>query len=367
MSKNKILFIATEYAPGMIPFAANIINAVSREKSVETFAFLVNSGSKSFKPVVSLDDSHCFFYEYPASKLKKLVFKFYPYGIIHAINRIVKENDIDKIHLLTGDFSLDHMWLTPSLTRENIYYTVHDLHPHASNTMSGLGKLLHRHILRATRRLIRQTPNLTTCSVSQFEELKTKYPNKNISFTQFPSLVTNEIINGRQSVPELQGISDYILFFGSVDQYKGVDCLVEAYMKGNCKNECKLVVAGRGRLDLKGNTEIIWLNRFILDEEIGDLFRKAKFVVYPYRSITMSGVLSLAFYFRKRIICSDLDYFKQYKNESMLFFPVNDIDTLAKSLDQTVNSTSLSSENIYEHYFSEKQLQRSLLSFYGLN
>ena len=34
--------------------------------------------------------------------------------------------------------------------------------------------------------------------------------------------------------------------------------------------------------------------RFIEDEEVAYLFKKAKFIVYPYRSATMSGVLSLA-------------------------------------------------------------------------
>ena len=92
-------------------------------------------------------------------------------------------------------------------------------------------------------------------------------------------------------------VKEYILFFGTVDKYKGVDLLVDAYCNLTCKS-LKLVIAGRG-FDIETHNEnIIRINRFIEDEEVAYLFKKAKFIVYPYRSATMSGVLSLAYYFK---------------------------------------------------------------------
>lgn len=43
----------------------------------------------------------------------------------------------------------------------------------------------------------------------------------------------------------------------------------------------------------------IRINRFIEDSELKYLYENAAIVVYPYRSATMSGVLSLAYYFKK--------------------------------------------------------------------
>lgn len=366
MEKQKILYIATEYAPGMIPFAVSIIKIAMEQNMYEAYAFCVESDVCSYENALSSGKGRCFFYKYPTSKFKKLTFKFYPYEIIHEINRVIKEKKINKVHLLTGDFSLSHMRFSCLLAHEDIYYTVHDLHPHTSNSMSLLGKLLHKHVLRATKRLIHKTTNLTTCSEIQLQELKTYYPDKNVSFTRFPSLVTDEIKNGEKEIAELEGINNYVLFFGTIDHYKGVDDLVEAYLKSECRKKYKLVLAGRGQLELTDSTDIIWLNRFIQDEEIKDLFKKAKIVVYPYRNITMSGVLSLAFYFGKNIICSDLGFFKQYENESMRFFSANNVEALTQTLNQVCLISQHYSKNIYNHYYQEKDLLDDLLVFYGL-
>lgn len=367
MKKKKVLYVATEYAPGMIPFAASIINTAMKQNIYEVYAFCVNSGNKSYRDYMSFDNERYFCYEYPKSKVEKIIYKFYPYGIIRTLKGIIKDKDIDKVHLLTGDFSLSLMNFSSIGMQKNIFYTVHDLHPHTSNSMSCLGKVLHRHVLNATKSLILHIPNLTTCSKSQFNELKLQFPFKNVSFSQFPSLVTSKIKKGSQQVPELKGVDDYILFFGTIDHYKGVDDLVQAYLKSNCKGRCKLVIAGRGNISINDSTDIIWLDRFILDEEISNLFKKAKIVVYPYKNITMSGVLSIALYFSKYIICSDLDFFKQYKNNSITYFPRSNVEALSECLDRSYSLAKPIVKNVYKDYFSEEKLIQDLLNFYGLN
>lgn len=365
--KEKILYIATEYAPGMIPFAASIINAAMKQNVYVAYAFCVNYGNKSYKKYLSFDNERCFYYEYPKSKIKKIIYKFYPYEIIHSLKRIIKEKSIDKVHLLTGDFSMTLMNFSSIGMQKNIFYTVHDLHPHTSNSMSCLGKLLHRHVLNATKNLILHIPNLTTCSKSQYKELKMQFPSKNVSFSQFPSLVTSKMKDGTMQVPELKGIKDYILFFGTIDHYKGVDDLVKAYLKSDCCGKCKLVIAGKGKIDIIDSADIIWLNRFILDEEISDLFKKARLVVYPYKNITMSGVLSIALYFAKHIICSNLDFFEQYKNDSISYFIRDNVENLSECLDREYLLAQSPVQNVYKNYFSEKKITKDLLTFYGLN
>ena len=47
--------------------------------------------------------------------------------------------------------------------------------------------------------------NITTSSKRQVEMLREMYPQKSISFAPFPTLITKDIENGQQQVPELKG------------------------------------------------------------------------------------------------------------------------------------------------------------------
>lgn len=103
----------------------------------------------------------------------------------------------------------------------------------------------------------------------------------------------------------------YILFFGSVRPYKGVDILIEAYKKSNCKSqEIKLVIAGK---DIEGNVlhdyqdkDIIILNRYIENDELATLISNSLFAVLPYKSATQSGVTKSAIALDKPMICTNV-------------------------------------------------------------
>jgi glycosyltransferase involved in cell wall biosynthesis len=179
-------------------------------------------------------------------------------------------------------------------------------------------------------------------------------------------LVTEEIKKGTMAVAELKNTSDYILFFGAVDHYKGVDILISAYNRHPESDKHKLVIAGLGNLDKITEPNIIRLNRFIEDAEVRDLFTKAAIVVYPYRSATMSGVLSLAFYFRKKVVMSDVPFFKEYANRDSLFFKAGNVEDLADKLQQALDSGSASTNaNLYPEFYSENILEQDYINLYS--
>ena len=102
---------------------------------------------------------------------------------------------------------------------------------------------------------------------------------------------------------------EYMLFFGRIDQYKGVDILLEAYKKSELQRlDVKLIIAGK---DLTHITEqinddnIIVLNRYIENDELSNLIRHSLFVVLPYRTATQSGVTKSAYALNKPILCSN--------------------------------------------------------------
>ena len=184
----RILFIATESAPGMIPYTSSVINALSKSNEFEIYAVVVNSGKRSYRNYLK-EVEHIEYIEYPRSKLLKLIYKIYPARIIHTIKRTAKTHKIDAIHLLTGDFCL-FFYILCQHPKERLYYTVHDLNQHESDTMTFPGRLLHKYVIWCTRTYLKIIPNLTTSSRHQYIALKESYPNKRVVFNHFPSLVT---------------------------------------------------------------------------------------------------------------------------------------------------------------------------------
>jgi len=90
-----------------------------------------------------------------------------------------------------------------------------------------------------------------------------------------------------------------ILFFGRIEEYKGLDNLLNIIQLFN-KNRLNynFIIAGKGKIE---NMEkfltfknVTIINRFIEDEEIKNLFRKATFTILPYNSATQSGVIILS-------------------------------------------------------------------------
>ena len=365
----KILYVASEFAPGMIPFAAKIITVMSRDDRYEVYAVVVNSGKRSYKEALSgINERHLIQIEYPKNKLLKLFYKFYPRKVIKAIREIDREQHIDIIHLLTGDFTLAPYVLTQSKRQlAKWYYTVHDLHPHeVHRTLFSM--TLWNYVLAANRLLRSRIHNLTTSSKSQYDELKRVYPNKRVEFTHFPSLVTSQIQNGTNVVPELLREEKYILFFGNVSRYKGVDLLINAYSDSKKLQSIKLVIAGKGHdceKVINGNRQIIRISRFVNDSEVQDLFRKALLVVYPYRSATMSGVLSIAYFFHKRVLLSDVPFFVENATSASTFFESGNVVDLQRQMEALVEECDATISESYEDIYSDEVLSADYVKLYS--
>ncbi|MCL6523846.1 MAG: glycosyltransferase [Thermoflavifilum sp.] len=106
----------------------------------------------------------------------------------------------------------------------------------------------------------------------------------------------------------------YVLFFGFIRAYKGLDLLLEAFADPRIreKPELRLIVAGEfyenreKYLQLidagKLHDRVILRNDFIPDEEVKYYFCAADVVVQPYRSATQSGISQIAYHFGKPMI-----------------------------------------------------------------
>ena len=366
MEKIKVLIVAADPAAGMIPFVVTIANTLADDDRFEVHALVVD------KEEMSYSDKFCKNVRVkavskPDSSLGKLLFKIYPVKLFNLLEGLICEIKPEIVHFMVGEYLFANH-IKNVKPESSLCLTVHDLHPHERNKQSIKDDLIYKEIIhKGYKKCESFIPTLTTSSLSQYKELKELYPSKNIIFTHFPSLVTEQIKHGRAEVKELLGIEKYILFFGSVDKYKGVDLLISAFC--SLKNNCgmKLVIAGKGQdYDTSDNKDIIRLNRFIEDEEVGDLFRRASFVVYPYISATMSGVLSIAYYFRKCVLLSDVQFFKDNAVPSCTFFNTGDRDDLMEKMQMMLDSNDCElTENYYSMMYSSEIISEDYFNLYN--
>jgi glycosyltransferase involved in cell wall biosynthesis len=157
-------------------------------------------------------------------------------------------------------------------------------------------------------------------SVSVLEDLSLFRKNIPVKLSPHPLFDNYGELTERNKAIETLGLKtddSYILFFGFIRAYKGLDLLIEAFSDARLRNrKLKLIVAGEfyeddapyrnliKKYDLEN--EIVLYDRFIKDEEVSAFFSVADLVVQPYKTATQSGVTQIAFHFNKPMLVTDV-------------------------------------------------------------
>jgi glycosyltransferase involved in cell wall biosynthesis len=109
----------------------------------------------------------------------------------------------------------------------------------------------------------------------------------------------------------------YLLFFGFIRDYKGLDLLLDAMADERIrKMGIKAIVAGEYYSDSKPYEEqierlgikdlLILHTDFIPDSEVGPYFGAADMVVQPYKTATQSGISQMAYHFEKPMLVTNV-------------------------------------------------------------
>ncbi|NDG52054.1 MAG: glycosyltransferase [Flavobacteriia bacterium] len=152
----------------------------------------------------------------------------------------------------------------------------------------------------------------------------------------------------------------YILFFGLIRDYKGLDLLLEAFSANEIREKnIKLIIAGEyysnqapyKKLIEKYNLEqdIIQVEQFIPDSEVHLYFNACDLVVQPYKSATQSGVTQIAYHFNKPMIVTDVGGLKEMCPDSKVGYVVSPhADEIKKAILKFFNETNINEmiENI---------------------
>lgn len=160
-----------------------------------------------------------------------------------------------------------------------------------------------------------------------------------------------------------------LLFFGNLNESKGVDILIEAVNMLDMQDadKLKIIIAGKDfdgavdRVKPLDDRKVEIIRRRINDDELKYLYQKADYLALPYRKTSQSGILEMAFYFKKPIIASDVEYFRKTLDEFPSFGVLsgNSAGEYAKTLSEVVachDHQNFFSDDDYARYENRKEV-----------
>ena len=173
-----------------------------------------------------------------------------------------------------------------------------------------------------------------------------------------------------QHIVNSKNKGEYYLFFGRIDDYKGLDNI---YIIAKALPNIEFVVAGSGQskyleklMELK-NVKI--MNRFIESDEVLELFQRAKACLLPYKSATQSGVQILSYSYATPVIANNVGNIKEFIRVGKTGFLVENNTQFIQSIEfmEGVDIKVMSNYCIeyFEKKFSDKVLKKQYKEFYN--
>ena len=254
---------------------------------------------------------------------------------------------VDVVHI-TSPLNLGELCLY--FLRKRMLLTVHDPLSHSSN--DDLRNKIHRGLA------FRLVSHFLILNQSQREEfISRNHLEKKHVYNSQLSIYTHL----QSTTPQYPATEGYVLFFGSISSYKGIDILCEAMKEVHAKRpDARLIIAGKGTIyfDISPYMEAGFLelhNRYITTEELVGFIRKAAFVVCPYIDATQSGVIMSAFALNSPVIAPTVGGLSEMVTDGRhgMIVPPKDSKALSQAIETLLTDTSLLEKmrkNIAEDY-----------------
>jgi len=220
-------------------------------------------------------------------------------SLMYRLYQKIKSINADKVHI-QGTYPWFFLFI-PWRQKMNIISTVHDVNPHLGennimgNIDNGIIYLLSKQIIVHSYRLK--------------EEYAKKYSVNNKKIYVIPHGV---FLSKKQRKIQRKNYN-WILFFGRIREYKGLEYLIKSEPLINKKiKNFKIVIAGDGgyfkkcEKFIKNKKNFIIYNKQISDEVRSELFEKCSLVVLPYIGASQSGIIPIVYDFKKPVISTNV-------------------------------------------------------------
>ena len=245
-------------------------------------------------------------------------------------------------------------WL--KLTRKKIFWTVHDVNFRTTNPgVRGKLDFAYTVTISEPSLLAKYADTIIVHGNLLKNQLFAKGTNDK-KIHVIPHFDYGYLLNDRQQVDakltEQNLHTDYVLFFGRIAPYKGLELLVNAsrIVKMKMGHEFILLIAGEGDISLLKNhmsdddyAYIHILNKRVPYQEIPNLFKGAKFLILPYVDASQSGVIPLAYTFSKPVIVSNVGSLSEYveHGKTGLIFEPSNTEQLSKYIVDLAKNSEL--------------------------
>lgn len=138
----------------------------------------------------------------------------------------------------------------------------------------------------------------------------------------------------------------YILYFGQVFSYKGIEYLCEAMTRIHDKHpNVNLVIAGRGEwyFDISKYEKLpyfVFRNEYIAISDLANMLQGALFAVCPYKDATQSGVVQTAFSANLPLIVTNVGALPVAVKDDVYgrVVPPCDVEALAEAMDDMLSN-----------------------------
>lgn len=243
--------------------------------------------------------------------------------LVHSLNPFNWRKTAKYICAQQADYVIIHYWMpffAPALgsiacfvskhSNTKIIGLCHNLIPHERKP----GDML------LTKFFTKHCHSFVCMSKAVLEELQQVEPTKTSVFTPHP-LYNNfgESVSKHEACTKLKLNPDfqYILFFGLVRKYKGLDLLLQACADERIRQlPVKLLIAGefydnpQVYTDSIANNQlqdsVIICNEFIPQQNVRYYFSAADIVAQTYHSASQSGITQIAFHFEKPMLVTNV-------------------------------------------------------------
>jgi len=254
------------------------------------------------------------------------------------------------------------------LRRKRICWTLHDLDIFSlwyrlfATGIDGRLQILFRKMVTQPTFMAKCVDKILVHALSHKQQLMVKnVKEKKIHvIRQFDYQYLLELTNNNASTRsyDFKLENNYILFFGNIAPWKGVDTLIEAakIVKNKIGQNFNLVIAGKPYPGFEGiqffenienedNKFINIVDKYITSSEIPALVGKSSFLILPYNNqfqYSSSGVIPLSYTFAKPVIVSNVPSLVEYVDHGKtgLIFEVNDSKELANCMIDLIENNS---------------------------
>lgn len=368
----KIAYLSTFYPfrGGIAQFNASLFREFEKQHSVKAYTFKTQYPNFLFPGTSQFVTKDDIAEKIPAERILNTI---NPFSYISAANKIKKfEPDVLIMKFWMPFFAPALGWVAKSLRKKNtkIISILDNVIPHEKRPGD----------IAFTKFFLKQNDYFITMSEKVTKDLLTLKPTAKYKFNLHPLYDHfGEMTAKNEAKIKLAIPTDKIvlLFFGFIREYKGLDLLIKAL--ATLPSDYHLIIAGEvyGNFDkyqkiiddLKLQSRITMMVRYISDSEVPLLFSAADVCVLPYKSATQSGIVGISYHFNLPLIATDVGGLKEmiepYQTGLMVNTP--DVEPLQQKIQEYFQTGKIEQyvQNIikFKELASWKKLAENILQF----